>query len=104
MAIEVPPHWTHEETIRHFLREIIENQHLILTNQEKQMAAIDNLNANVAKLQTDVNTFIASQQSGSEAAIQAAADAVAAIDTEVVAATPAPATPAAPSTTTAPTV
>lgn len=58
--------------------------------RKKHMAAIDTLNANIAKLKTDVEAFIASHTTNSEAQIQAAADAVAAVDAEVLAATPAP--------------
>lgn len=51
------------------------------------MAALDNLNANVAQLKTDFEAFAASKQGGAnEAQVQAAADAVAAIDAEVKAA------------------
>lgn len=69
-----------------FIRQL---QYTILVNQEKQMAAIDNLNTNVAKLKTDVETLIAANSANSEAAIQAAADTVAAVDAEVVAKLPA---------------
>ena len=51
------------------------------------LSAIDNLNANIASLKTDVEAFIANKQGGaSEAQVQAAADAVAALDAEVKAA------------------
>lgn len=51
------------------------------------VAALDNLNANVAQLKTDFEAFAASKQGGAnEAQVQAAADAVAAIDAEVKAA------------------
>jgi hypothetical protein len=86
--IEIPESWSHERAVIHLLKELLHNQHVILCNQEKLMSATDTLNANIAKLKTDVDSLIASQTSSSEAAIQAAADAVAAIDTEVVAATP----------------
>lgn len=51
------------------------------------MAAIDNLNTNVAKLKTDVAALIAAG-GVPEAQVQAAADAVAAIDADVVAKLP----------------
>lgn len=57
----------------------------ILVGQEKIVAAIDNLNTNVANLKTDVEALIAKPTGVPEADVQAAADAVAAIDTEVVA-------------------
>lgn len=51
------------------------------------MAALDTLNGNIAILKTDIETYIANKQGGAtEAQVQAAADAVAAIDTEVKAA------------------
>jgi len=60
-----------------------------LSNQEKIMAEIDNLNTNVAKLSADVDTLLAKPPvtTGVDpAAVQAAADAVAAVDAKVVAA------------------
>lgn len=56
---------------------------------ERIMSAIDTLNLNVAKLDTDVKALVASKSGVPEAQVQAAADAVAAIDAEVLAATPA---------------
>lgn len=48
------------------------------------VAAIDNLNANVQKLSADVDALIAKGTGGvPEAAVQSAADAVAALDTKV---------------------
>lgn len=48
------------------------------------MAALDTLNQNIATLKTDFEAYAASKQGGaSEAQVQAAADAVAAIDAEV---------------------
>lgn len=47
------------------------------------MAAIDTLNANVAELKTNVETLIAQSAGTAEAQVQAAADAVAAINAEV---------------------
>jgi len=62
----------------------------ILSNQEKEMSELDNLNANVAKLSADVDALLAKPvPTGVDpAAVQAAADAVAAIDAKVVAANP----------------
>ena len=57
----------------------------ILVGQEKIVAAIDNLNTNIGNLKTDVEALIAKPTGVPEADVQAAADAVAAIDTEVVA-------------------
>lgn len=52
------------------------------------MAALDTLNANVAQLKTDFEAYAAGKQGGAtEAQVQAAADAVAAIDAEVKSAT-----------------
>ena len=53
------------------------------------MAAIDNLNTNVAALKTDVDALLAQSSAATEAQIQAAADAVAAVDAEVKAKLPA---------------
>ena len=51
------------------------------------VAAIDTLNANITDLKTKVEAFIASKSGGaSEAQVQAAADAVAAVTAEVPAA------------------
>ena len=48
------------------------------------MAAIDNLNTNVAALEADIKSLLAVPPAGvPEAAVQAAADAVAAIDSQV---------------------
>lgn len=55
----------------------------ILEAQEKTLAAIDNLNANVAALKVDVDALIAKPAGTPEAPIQAAADAVAALDAAV---------------------
>jgi hypothetical protein len=57
----------------------------ILIGQEKIVSALDNLNQNIANLKTDVEALIAKPNGVSETDVQAAADAVAAIDTEVVA-------------------
>ncbi len=51
------------------------------------MADVSKLNAAVTKLSTDVDGLIASQ-AGVQPAIDAATDAVTAVDTKVVAATP----------------
>lgn len=48
------------------------------------MAAIDNANNNLAKLTTDLDTFIASKTGGAtEAQVQALADGIAAQDAKV---------------------
>lgn len=48
------------------------------------MAALDNLNTNLAQLKTDFEAFAASKQGGAtEVQVQAAADSVAALDAEV---------------------
>ena len=52
------------------------------------MAAIDNLNTNVAALAADVKSLLAVPAGVPEAEVQAAADAVAAIDAEVKAVLP----------------
>jgi len=60
--------------------------------REKKMAEdFTALNAAIAKLQSDVNTLIASKAQSNQAAIDAATAAVAAVDTTVTAATPPPA-------------
>lgn len=65
------------------LDRILTQNQILFERQEMIMAAIDNLNANLAKLKTDVEALLARQTSASEAQIQAAADAVAALDAEV---------------------
>lgn len=48
------------------------------------LAALDTLNSNIAQLKTDFEAYAASKQGGAtEAQVQAAADAVAAVDAEV---------------------
>jgi hypothetical protein len=84
-----PETWTLRHLLRHCFAEILVNQHLILAIQETQMAAIDNLTANIAQLKTDVDALLALPAGVAEAAVQAAADAVAAVDAEVKAKLPA---------------
>ena len=75
-----PAKWTLEDIIRHGLAEILTNQK---KHHEETMAAIDNLNTNVAQLKTDVDALLAQNAAATEAQIQSAADAVAAVDAEV---------------------
>ena len=57
----------------------------VLEELNRLVAAIDNLTANVQKLSTDVAALVAKLQAApSEAAVQAQADAVAQIDSQVV--------------------
>lgn len=77
--IETPQHWTFEETVRHLLKEILMNQRL-------QMAAIDDLNTNITKLQGDVATLLGSVTPNSQ--VEAAAAAVAALSATVTGALP----------------
>lgn len=58
----------------------------ILENQRKIMAAIDNANANLAQLKTDVEALLAKPAGIPEAEVQAIADAIAALDVSVKAA------------------
>jgi hypothetical protein len=69
-----------------------QNQAHVLSNQGTIMAAIDDLNAAVSKLTTDVGILITNSQGAggtSDAAIEAAVATVQALDAQVVAATPA---------------
>lgn len=69
------------------LASIVTLSFLIILEGVFILAALDNLNANVAQLKSDVEAYIASKQGGAtEAQVQAAADAVAAVDAEVKAA------------------
>jgi outer membrane murein-binding lipoprotein Lpp len=77
----------HEKHSGHSDRELL---YIILKSQENLMSAIDTLNANVAKLSTDVDALLAKPAGVPEAAVQTAADAVAAIDAKVTAVLPAP--------------
>lgn len=61
-------------------------EHKVIILLERIMAAIDNLTVNVAKLSTDVDTLLAKPAGVPEAQVQAAADAVAAVDAKIVAA------------------
>lgn len=57
----------------------------ILKNQEKIMAALDDANANLTKLNTDLDAFIANQPTGgaTEAQVQTLADGIAAADAKI---------------------
>lgn len=77
MDILVPEHWSFEKTVVRLLKEI-------LINQEIQMAAIDDLNAAVSQLSTDVQALIAKPSGGTpDAAVQAVTDQVNALDQQV---------------------
>jgi hypothetical protein len=65
------------------LDKILKHNQILFERQEMTMAAIDNLNANLVKLKADVEALLANQSQTTEAQIQAAADAVAALDAEV---------------------
>lgn len=78
-----PKHWSLTRITLHFFCEALTNQKLIRQLLEAQMAAIDNLNTQVAALKADVDLLVAQTSAATEAQIQTAADAVAAIDTEV---------------------
>lgn len=78
-----PPQWTFTWLVKHALAEIITNQHRILVNQEKEMAALDNAKAALAKLGTDVQTLISKPNGVAESEVQALADTVNAIDQQV---------------------
>ena len=90
-----PFHWTLERIIKHAFAEILTNQKLIISNQEKEMAAIDDLNAAVTQLAADVAALIALPAGTSDAAIEAVVANINALDAQVKAALPAP--PATPS-------
>lgn len=70
--------------IRHLLYTVLTNQERQIKNQEREMAAIDDLQANVAKLSADVDALLAKPMGVPEAQVQAQADAVAAVDAKVV--------------------
>jgi len=74
-----PEHWTIAQIIEHIVKQI-------LANQEKQMSALTDLQASVAKLQADVDTLISS--GASDADLVALKTTVDAIDAKV--APPAP--------------
>lgn len=76
-----PEHWNSDQIIRFALAEI-------LINQEKQMAAIDDLNAAVTQLSTDVAALIAKPEGTSDAQIEAVVTSVNALDAQVKAALP----------------
>lgn len=87
-----PPHWGHEEITAHALAEILENQHTILENQENQMSKLTDLQADVAKLGTDVDAFIAANSGGaSDADLAALSASIQAIDAKIAPPTPPPA-------------
>ncbi len=74
--------------------ELLEVRLLLLEERllEKIMSDLTRLNAAVAKLTTDVDTFLASQ-TNDQPAIDAATTVVETADAKIVAATPAPPTP-----------
>jgi len=74
--IRIPDHWTFEVTVVRLLKEI-------LINQEMTMAAIDDLNSQVAQLQADVQALISKTSGTPDAAIQAVTAQVNALDTQV---------------------
>lgn len=76
-------HNPHPATNSYLLREI----ERILHREKLIMAALDDLKANVAKLSADVDALLAKPAGVPEAEVQAQADAVAAVDAKVVAAT-----------------
>jgi len=81
-----------EKWNRHLLYRIVEQQRRVTKKQEIVMAAIDDLNAAVAKLSTDVNTLLSGVTPNS--AVVATTAAINAIDTTVVAAITPPPAPA----------
>lgn len=73
-----PEHWSFERILHHGLAEI-------LVNQEKQMSALTDLQAAVAKLKIDVEALLAQHQAGAtDTDLQALTSAVNAIDAEIV--------------------
>lgn len=86
--IEIPEHWPHDYVVRHLLCEILvhqELQHIELTKElRKFMAAIDDLNAAVSQLSTDVQALIAKPTGGtSDTQIAAVTSQVTALDQTV---------------------
>lgn len=55
--IEIPVHWSHEETVVHLLKEIV-------TNQEISMAQVPELQASLDALTTAVNALVAKPSTG----------------------------------------
>lgn len=80
-----PKHWTIQHIVEHGLKEVLVNQKL---DKGEIMTAIENLNSNIEQLKANLGVLLASKQAASEASIQAGADAVAALNAEVVAAIP----------------
>jgi uncharacterized small protein (DUF1192 family) len=72
--IETPQHWTFEQTATHLLKESLLNQRL-------QMAAIDDLKANIQKLQASVENLAAKVTRSDD--VQAAAALVSELQTKV---------------------
>lgn len=89
---QAPPESPPSHLITLYLHDILASQRTILANQVRIMAAIDDLNAASAKLQTDVGTLLANQPAPGtpDAAIEAVTAQLTALDAQVVAATPAP--------------
>lgn len=78
-----PPQWTFTWLVKHALAEIITNQHRILVNQEKEMAALDNAKAALAQLTTDVQALLSKPFGVAEADVQALADQITALDAQI---------------------
>lgn len=59
-----PDWWTQELFLERVLHELLIDQKKILANQEKQMSALSDCQAAVAKLNTDLSAFIAENSGG----------------------------------------
>ena len=84
-----PPKWSLAQILRHAICEILVNQKIIITHQEKTMSALTDLQASVTKLQTDVTAFITANSGGaSDADLVALKAQIDAIDAQVAPPTP----------------
>lgn len=92
MSIEFPEHWSREQIIEHLLKEMLIDRKKIIQYQENIMSKLDDVKAKLAKLNSDVDAFIAANTGGaSDADLDALGAAIDAVDAKV-------APPAAPTT------
>lgn len=72
-----------EQSIRHLLYTVLRNQDLIIQKEKHMSQALDNANAALDKLSTDVATLLARPNGVPESDVQALADKAAAIDATI---------------------
>lgn len=72
-----------EQSIRHLLYQVLRNQDIIIQKEKAMSQAVDNANAALDKLASDVAALVARPNGVSEAEVQALADKATAIDATI---------------------